>query len=212
MDKNVEKFKEYYLQKQVYSTYDKQREGSLYRKKKRQKELNIFLELINKQPKDNILEIGCSSGFLTMHLGKCTAIDTNAAMLKLAKKKNPLAKYFVMDMFKMTFLPNSFDKIVTMRVWTHLNKKNLQRILKKTHKLLKENGSLIFDIEDKNILRQFIRFFYKRLFKITGYKVYQYSYKEIKELLEKNDFEIVEHRVLKHKIGRQIIYKAIKIK
>ena len=202
---NKEKFAEYYQRKMVSGGYDNQREGTEYRRKKR------LLELINKSPNDKLLEIGCSSGFLTQHLGECIAIDTNADMLRLSKEKNPFAKYAVMDMFNMNFPKNSFDKIATMRVWTHLNKDELIKILKKAKEILNEKGCLIFDIEDRNHLRKIINFVYKKIFRITGYKVYQYSPKEIKQILNKIGFKIIDTRKLKHKIGYQNIYKAVKV-
>jgi len=46
---NKEDFKRYYRKKDVTGDYDSQRMGTDYRKKKRQKELEIFLELLDKK-------------------------------------------------------------------------------------------------------------------------------------------------------------------
>lgn len=206
-----EELKKYYQDKHVTGGYDQQREGTKYRKEKRKIELKHFLELLNKKPNQKVLELGCSSGFLTKHLGKVTAIDTSKDMLKITKQKNPKARVLEADMFKLPFKSKSFDKVVTMRVWNHLPKKELIMAIKESKRVLKDKGDLVFDFEDQSALRWIVNFFYKKIFNTTGYRVYQYSYGEISELLETEDFVIAEVRELKHRIGRQVIVRAIKI-
>ena len=209
--KETKQFTKYYQQKNVTGTYDKQREANQYRKNKRKIELTLFLELINKKDYENVLELGCSSGFLTKHLGKVIAIDTSTDMLEIAHSKNKLANCISGDMFDLKkFKDNSFDKIVTMRVWNHLNKEDLIKAIKQVERVLKPKGYLIFDTEEKNLLRRVACFFYQSITRITGFKIYQYSFKEIKEILEKEGFKIEEWRYIKHKIGRQIIFKIRK--
>ncbi len=206
-----EKFKEYYQDDNVTGTYDSQRLGTEYRIKKREKELNLFLELIDKHPEDKVLEIGCSSGFLTEHLGAVTAVDTSKEMLKITKKKNPSATVLEADMFKLPFGDNSFDKIITMRVWDHLNEDDLRLALKESKRVLKSGGILVFDAEEKNWLRKFVHFFYKRIFRITGYKIYPYSIKRMKEILSEEDFGWEICKFINHRIGRQIILRVTNI-
>ncbi len=205
---DAKNFSEYYRKKKVTGTYDKQREGTEYRKRKRQLELKYFLELIDKKSKEKVLELGCSSGFLTKHLGKVTAIDTSEDMLKITKNKNPLAKCINADMFELPFKNNSFDKVVTMRVWNHLNEKDLRKAINEAKRVLKADGYLIFDAEDKSLLRKIASKIYKLLFRPTGYKIYQYSLKELYKILKEEGFEIEKQRFLYHKIGRQIIIRS----
>ena len=155
--------------------------------------------------------MGCSSGFLTKYLGKVTAIDTSEGMLKITKKKNPSAKCIHADMFDMPFNNNSFDKVVTMRVWNHLNEEDLRKAIRETKRVLKSKGYLIFDMEEKSSLRTMMGFFYQKMFKITGYKIYQYSTNEIRRILSEEGFKIVEGRILKHKVGRQVLLRTQKI-
>lgn len=197
----------YYKKERVTGDYDKQREKTKYRKNKRRKELRIFLKLLNKKENENVLEIGCSSGFLTEHLGYVTAIDTSTEMLKFAKQKNPKAKVIEADMFELPFINNYFDKIVTMRVWNHLGEEELRRALRESKRVLKKNGILVFDMEERNWLRRFIHFFYKKIFRITGFKIYQYSLKEMSRILKEEKFKINEWDILGHRIGNQIIWK-----
>ena len=206
--KDAEKFTEYYRKQHVTGTYDKQRQGTRYRREKRRKELKHFLDLIDKKYGEKVLELGCSSGFLTQHLGEVTAIDTSEGMLKIASAKNPLANCIPGDMFSMQFKDNSFDKVVTMRVWNHLDETDLRRALRESKRVLKNNGKLIFDAEDTSRLRRIVGFFYQRIFRTTGYKIYQYSLPGLKRILWQEGFRIESARFLKHRVGRQIILRT----
>ncbi len=205
---DTKKFTDYYRQVHVTGTYDKQREGTEYRRRKRALELKYFLDLIDKRENEKVLELGCSSGFLTKYLGKVTAIDTSEGMLKIAHSKNPSAKCIYADMFEMPFKNKSFDKVVTMRVWNHLDEKDIRRAIKEAKRVLKSKGFLIFDIEEKSSIRKIIGVFYKKMFKPTGYKIYQYSIPQIKRILGGEGFKILGGRVLKHRVGRQVILKS----
>ncbi len=205
---DANKFSNYYKQRIVTSTYDKQREGTKYRREKRKRELKYFLELIDKNLKDKVLELGCSSGFLTKHLGKVTAIDTAKSMLEIARQKNPIGKYVCASMFNLPFKNNSFDKVITMRVWVHLNERDLRKAIREARRVLKNKGKLIFDVEDDSRLRRIVSVIYKIIFRPTGYKVYQYSLKRIGKILQEEGFKIEKVRFLYHRVGRQIILRA----
>ncbi len=206
--KDTQKFTEYYRKKHVTGTYDKQREATEYRRRKRALELKYFLDLLDKKEKENVLELGCSSGFFTKYLGKVTAIDTSERMLEIAHSKNPSSKCIHADMFEMPFKNKTFDKVVTMRVWNHLDEKDLSKAMKEVKRVLKSNGFLIFDMEEKSMIRKISSIFYKLLFNPTGYKIYQYSIAEMKKILDKEGFKVLEGRTLKHKVGRQVILKT----
>ncbi|MBU0894302.1 MAG: class I SAM-dependent methyltransferase [Nanoarchaeota archaeon] len=206
--KEAENFTKYYQKEKVTSTYDSQREKNVYRKRKRQKELKHFLNLIDKKPKEKVLEIGCSSGFLTKHLGKVTAIDTSKGMLSIAHSKNSESKCIYADMFNMPFKSNTFDKVVTMRVWNHLNEHDLKKALREVKRVLKKKGILVFDAEEKNFLRRIVAFLYQKITRITGFKIYQYSLQELRKILFEEGYKIENGRCLNHKVGRQIILKT----
>lgn len=205
---DTKKFTEYYRQKHVTGTYDNQREATEYRRRKRALELKHFLDLIDKREGEKVLELGCSSGFLTKYLGKVTAIDTSEGMLEITKKKNPSAECISADMFEMPFKAKSYDKVVTMRVWNHLNNEDLRKALREVKRVLKPNGFLIFDMEEKSGMRRFAGFFYQKMFNVTGYTIYQYKLAEMKKILHEEGFKVVEGKTLKHKVGRQIIFRT----
>lgn len=206
--KDTQKFTEYYRKKKVTGTYDSQREGTAYRRRKRQIELKCFLELLDKKDNEKVLELGCSSGFLTKHLGKVTAVDTSEDMLEIAHSKNPLSECIHADMFELPFKAGSFDKVVTMRVWNHLDENDLRKAIRESKRVLKKNGKLVFDSEDKSLPRRIASVIYKILFRPTGYKIYQYSLGEINRMLRSEGFIIEKTNFLKHKVGRQIILRA----
>ncbi len=206
--KDSQKFTEYYRNKKVTGTYDSQREGNAYRRRKRALELKHFLTLIDKKDKEKVLELGCSSGFLTKHLGKVTAIDTSKDMLSIAHAKNPKAKCVYGDMFDIPFGDNTFDTVVTMRVWNHLDETDLRKAIREARRVLKKGGHLIFDAEDKSFARRFVSVFYKMIFRPTGYKIYQYSLPEVRSILKQEGFQIKEGRYLYHKVGKQIIMRT----
>lgn len=205
-----ESFKKYYKQKAVTSSYTNQRLANNYRKQKREKELKIFLDLLDKKDGEKILELGCSDGWLTKHLGSVIAIDTSKDMLSITQKKNPKAVVLEADMFKIPFDDNTFDKVITMRVWNHLNEEDLRKALKEVKRVLKPNGNLIFDMEEKNCLRRFVNFFYKKIFKITGFKIYQYSISEMITIIFEEGFDTNLREELNHKIGRQVVWNIRK--
>jgi len=208
MGKN--EFSRYYKDKEVTDTYDTQREGTKYRREKRKIELQIFLELLDKKEGEEVLEIGASSGALTKYLKKVVAVDTNSEMLKLTKQKNPQANCICADMFKLPFQDKLFDKVITIRVWTHLDEKELREALKESRRVLKDKGIIVFDVEEHNPLRRFVHFFYKRLFSITGYKICPYRLSHITKIITEEGFDVEQIKFLKHRIGRQIILKVRK--
>ena len=203
-----EEFKRYYQKEKVTSSYTTQRMGNKYRRKKREEELKIFLGLLDKKDGEKVLEVGSSNGFLTEHLGKdVTAIDTSKEMLKFTKEKNPEAEVIEADMFKLPFKKKTFDKVVVMRVWNHLNEEDLRLVLRESKRVLKNGGHLIFDMEEKSWLRRFIHFFYKKLFGVTGFNIYQYSIGKMTYILSSENFFLEKHKELNHRIGRQIIWR-----
>jgi len=205
---NAKEFTKYYQSKKVTGTYDKQREGGKYRLDKRKKELKFFLDLLDKKDGEKVLELGCSSGFLTQYLGEVTAIDTSEGMLEIAHSKNPKSTCVPGDMFDMPFKAHTFDKVVTMRVWNHLDEKDLRNALREVKRVLKEKGVLVFDAEDDSFLRRVVAKIYQAVTGITGFKIYQYSLKELKKILGEEGFKIEKGKFLEHRVGRQVVMRT----
>lgn len=108
--------------------------------------------MLNLNPSDNILEIGCGAGLFAEQIanrlitGKIIAIDKSAPMIKMATKRNRnliesgKATFSVADFGKTTFHQSQFDKIIAFNVnffW-----KKPEKELELIRKYLKPEGHL----------------------------------------------------------------------
>ena len=85
-------------------------------------------QVLNIQPGDRILEIGCGAGLFAEQMikklgsGNITAVDRSASMINLSSKKNAAAvaagraKFVHFDFMQSDFKKNRFDKIVAFNV------------------------------------------------------------------------------------------------
>lgn len=110
------------------------------------------VSVIDTAPENNILEIGCGAGLLAELLtakltsGKLTGIDSSAAMIRMAEKRNAAAidagkSNFITTPFLKADLPvAAFDSIVAFNVnffW-----KSPEQEMLRISKLLKPSGRL----------------------------------------------------------------------
>lgn len=91
---------------------------------------------------DNILEIGCTYGFLFKYIksNNLYGIDISEHAINQAKIISPHAHFQVMDAEKLNF-KNKFKIIIAIDVLEHL--KNPENCIKECYKLLENNGTLI---------------------------------------------------------------------
>ncbi len=109
-------------------------------------------KVLNLQPADKVLEIGCGAGLLVEEIAKLldsgtiTALDRSAAMIKMASKRNAAllseskATFACLDFSNSTFKKSAFDKVIAFNVnffW-----KNPTRELAIIKKILKPGGEL----------------------------------------------------------------------
>ena len=92
------------------------------------------------------LDYGCGAGKSTRYLRSkgfdVRGIDTNAAMLKEARKEDPLGTYDLTSSTKL--LQEKFDLIFCASVFEEIaTRKELVRILKEMYSLLKKDGKII---------------------------------------------------------------------
>ena len=98
-----------------------------------------------------LLDIGTGSGKLIQILANkkgidCTGVDTNSEMLKEAKVKlkNTTVNLLKIEANKkLPFGNNSFDYITICSVLFHLDKENIDLMLKDAKRLLKTDGKII---------------------------------------------------------------------
>ena len=116
---------------------------------------DIFCRKIGKE-QANIFEIGCGPGNITKYLlEKCSsfsvdAIDTSYNMIELAKANNPKANFTVMDCRQIDSITTKYDGVIGGFCLPYLSKKDCQKLIKDSAKLLTTNGVFyISSIEGK---------------------------------------------------------------
>lgn len=153
-----------------------------------------FIKLLPSHAK--IIDIGCGSGrdakiFSERGLS-VLGIDFCQNLIDIAKKHAPLAQFQMMDIETATFPPSSFDGAWACCSLSHISKKNFPSVLATIHSLLKTNGHLyltlkkgIGEVQEKDLR-------YGDFEKFWSF----YEEKEIKELVQKAHFEILEFSVV----------------
>jgi ubiquinone/menaquinone biosynthesis C-methylase UbiE len=81
------------------------------------------LDVLDVKPADHLLEIGCGAGVLAelisgdLKTGSITAVDSSAAMIKIASRKNIAKADFITSDFASAALPdNIYDKVLAFNV------------------------------------------------------------------------------------------------
>lgn len=145
-------------------------------------------KLIDVKPDDHILEIGCGVGLLAEQLaskltsGQLVAIDKSIKMLEKAKQRNRgfidsgVMKFLSID-FSQSELPKSyFDTVVAFNV--NLFWKDSAKEFKIIMRSLKPNGKLY-------------------VFHQAPYEIDASFMTPVKQLLEKNQFEVIDIKLKK---------------
>jgi len=110
---------------------------------------SLLLRFMKHVPENSkILDLGCGSGiaiskFLSNNGFNVTGIDFSDAMLKLARKNVPRAKFIRMDMTKMEFKENSFDGAVSFYAIIHVPRQKHSGIYKRLHRILRHNAVML---------------------------------------------------------------------
>lgn len=117
------------------------------------------VSLLNIQPNETVLELGCGTGYLTKKLiakgAIVTSIDQSAGMLARAKTRVPKGKFIQSDILQYKD-SNKFDYVVLFFVLHELSADNRVTIFKSAKEFLKENGKIIvcdFSIPEKGIMK-----------------------------------------------------------
>ncbi len=112
-------------------------------------ELNEFAKQFKKGEK--ILDLGCGAGvpvtkFLVEHEFEVTGVDISEAMLKLAKKNVPKAKYVKSNMLDIDFPENSFDGLTAFYSIIHVSREKQAELFKKINKILRLDGIILISM------------------------------------------------------------------
>jgi cyclopropane fatty-acyl-phospholipid synthase-like methyltransferase len=102
---------------------------------------------------DKLLDIGCGWGRLLKHMtekygAKCTGVTLSKDQKAYGEKLNGDngAKIVLHDFMTVPFEDKSFDKISTLEMAEHVGIKRYNAFLRKIHRLLKDDGSLYFQV------------------------------------------------------------------
>lgn len=101
-----------------------------------------FLELLKKEGKTSLLEIGAGTGrdgkFFKEKGMKVVCIDLSPEMVRLCQEKELRA--YVMDFYKLEFLPGTFDAVWALNCLLHVPKADMPDVLKEIEKVLRPKG------------------------------------------------------------------------
>ena len=118
--------------------------------------LKIFLDKIDTEEKESVLEIGCGTGgnlkYLFNDYNEIFGLDFDKPSLEIAKKNSPDSILFNIDANDLSSIDHKFDLIAILDVLYNKNIKNPKIVLEQTHKMLKKNGYILISEPAFNIL------------------------------------------------------------
>lgn len=143
--KTDSEIKNYY--NELASSYDQDRFDNTYGQFIDKQERKILEKLLSKRENLTIVDLACGSGrFLNF---ATIGIDTSEKMIEVARQKFSDKQLFVADGENLPLEDNSVDVIFSFHLFMHLNDEKIAGILTECKRVLKENGSIIFDIPSK---------------------------------------------------------------
>ncbi|MCL6096823.1 MAG: class I SAM-dependent methyltransferase [Patescibacteria group bacterium] len=159
--------KNYYLNVCLGSELYKNSKG-----KKINEKWEKILKLIDIKPGMNILDLGCGRGDVDFYLARkgvrVIGIDyskdaielCNKSLKNMPKKIKNLVSFYNMDAKKIEFKDDSFDCVISLDVFEHLYKEELEVVMKNLSKVLKRNGILFVHTETNRIYLDYTHKFY----------------------------------------------------
>lgn len=140
------------FKKQLKIAYDKdaQRRDSAEGKRDQWK-LDVrqqFIDLLNKESKKTILELGSGAGldakFFQENGFDVLATDLSPEMVKMCKKRGLHAR--VLDLYDLSSLNKKFDGVFSLNVLLHVPRKDLDSILEKILNVLTDGGLFLYGV------------------------------------------------------------------
>lgn len=158
-----------------------------------------------------VLDLGVGTGqsikvFVNKNC-KISAVDISNKMLQIVKRKCPEVKTFKYDINNgltgLHFKHEFFDIIIAVGILEFI--KNIKRIIKETHQLLKTDGYFIFTYElllpnhkfQKLRVQYNAEGYIENPPKIMKFRLYRRSKKEINEILNGAGYQIIRHFKIK---------------
>ena len=179
---------------------------------------------------DKVLDLGCGNGrnilYFNEKLTDYYGVDNSAELISLAKKKYPQKNFTVDNALNLSFSGNFFDKIYSIAVLHQIPSNKLRlKFLKEAKRVLKPKGLLVLTVWKLHKLDHLILALKSSFMKMInkskldygdvlipwGNKLERYyhffSEKELKRLVKKAGFKLIESGIVKSDDGdRQNIY------
>src|SRR4051812_17739716 len=101
--------------------------------------LGELADAIRALPPARTLDVACGTGYATSWLpGEVTGLDQSAQMLAIAGERLPEATFVRGDAFALPFADDSFDRVVTMSFYGHLEGDDRERFLTEARRVAPE--------------------------------------------------------------------------
>lgn len=143
MSRPVQDKREFYRQREVTDSYDRQRFGGASGARVNAREMELVLSMLPDQGR--LLDLACGTGRLTQVLvasGRpVVALDSSPAMAAYAAAAG--APTVIGDAFGAPFADCSFAAIVSLRLAFHY--RELEPLLREMRRLVAPGGNLVFD-------------------------------------------------------------------
>jgi len=127
-------------------------------------EVDIFKKIRTLQPYWKTLEIGCGPGRIQYALTQSDipveayGTDFSPSMVAKAKSHVPLGKFSVGDGKSLHQYQNHFfDLVYSFVVFQHMDEEIFMNYLKESHRVLKPNGVLVFQIQSSENIPDYSR-------------------------------------------------------
>lgn len=158
------------------------------------------IKLKHQNPK-NILDVGSASGWFLKELKKtfinseCVGIDAYKKAIDYGKKTYANIELLNADAHRIPFRNNTFEVIVCCEVLEHVE--NPETVIKEMKRVLKNDGSLIIEIDTGNWLFKLVWYFWTNLRKGVwrDSHVHSFSVNKLKSLFAKNGLKIKKVKI-----------------
>lgn len=190
-------------------------------------EFTLFQKLL---PQGKVLEIGSGAGrdslLFTKNKYEYIGFDASIGMLRVAKKRNPKARFIESSFYDFKFPQNSFDGFWASASLLHVPKKRINSVLKRLLRVLKPGGIGLITMKEKlhldegvitdgkydEPIERFFAFYTKSEF----IKVLQFAGFQVLELMSKTDSDHPETNWLSFFVQKpysvQLVLPSVKYK
>jgi ubiquinone/menaquinone biosynthesis C-methylase UbiE len=101
--------------------------------------LGALADTLRALPPARTLDVACGTGYLTRFLpGKITGLDQSARMLAIAAQRLPRAHFVQGDALDLPFADDTFERVVTMSFYGHLEGDERDRFVAEAHRVAPE--------------------------------------------------------------------------